>query len=77
MGPQEHETAVCEIKRILKEGGEGYLMTTAGSISYVDDQEWESILSNFTVEDRNHAPYRMSRWALVRKTEDHPDTPDK
>jgi ubiquinone/menaquinone biosynthesis C-methylase UbiE len=67
MAPQDHAPAVSEIKRILKHGGKAFIMTTTGSISYVDDQEWESILSQFTVEQRNHAPYRLNRWAVVSK----------
>lgn len=67
MAPQEHAGAVAEIKRILRHGGKAYIMTTTGSISYVDDQEWEAILSQFKVEERNFAPYKLSRWAVVSK----------
>ena len=67
MAPQDHAAAVAEIKRVLKQGAKAYIMTTTGSISYVDDQEWESILSEFKVEERNFAPYKLSRWAVVSK----------
>ena len=67
MAPQDHAGAVAEIKRILRHGGKAYIMTTTGSISYVDDQEWEAILSQFKVEERNFAPYKLSRWAVVSK----------
>jgi SAM-dependent methyltransferase len=67
MALQDHAAAVSEIKRILKHGGKAFIMTTTGAISYVDDQEWESILGEFAVEERNHAPYRLNRWAVVSK----------
>jgi ubiquinone/menaquinone biosynthesis C-methylase UbiE len=67
MEPQDHAGTVAEIKRILRHGGKAYIMTTTGSISYVDDQEWEAILSQFKVEERNFAPYKLSRWAVVSK----------
>lgn len=67
MAPQDHRAAVSEIKRILKHGGKAFIMTTTGKISYVDDKEWESILSEFKVEERNQAPYRLNRWAVVSK----------
>jgi ubiquinone/menaquinone biosynthesis C-methylase UbiE len=69
MAPQDHAAAVSEIKRILKHGGKAFIMTTIGAISYVDDQEWESILGEFAVEERNHPPYRLNRWAVVCKNE--------
>jgi ubiquinone/menaquinone biosynthesis C-methylase UbiE len=67
MAPQDHAAAVAEIKRVLKQGAKAYIMTTTGSISFVDDQEWESILGEFKVEERNFAPYKLSRWAVVSK----------
>jgi ubiquinone/menaquinone biosynthesis C-methylase UbiE len=67
MAPQDHASAVAEIKRILRHGGKAYIMTATGSISYVDDQEWEAILSRFKVEERNFSPYKLSRWAVVSK----------
>lgn len=67
MAPQDHAAAVAEIKRVLKHGARAYIMTTTGKISFVDDQEWESILSEFKVEERNYAPYKLSRWAVVSK----------
>jgi hypothetical protein len=33
----------------------------------VDDKEWEFILEEFKVEDRNNEPYKGDRWALVSR----------
>lgn len=69
MAPQDHQPAVGEIKRILKPGGTAYLSTVRGRISYVDDEEWEQMLKEFKVEERNTQPYRRERWAVVSKTD--------
>jgi hypothetical protein len=67
VAPQDHQPAVGEIKRILKPGGKAYLTTVRGSISYMDDDEWENALGEFNVEERNYQPYRRERWAKVSK----------
>ncbi len=67
VAPRDHPATVVEIKRILKTDGKAFLVTARGSISYVDDQEWESILGEFKVEKRNYAPYKGDRWAIVRR----------
>jgi ubiquinone/menaquinone biosynthesis C-methylase UbiE len=67
VAPQDHSDAVSEIKRILKPGGKALLITSTSSMSYVDDQEWESMLTEFTVEQRNYAPYKGDRRAIVAK----------
>ena len=67
MAPQDHQAAVSEIKRILKPGGKAYLMTARGSMSYVDDAEWEAILAGYQVEERNRASLFDDRWALVSR----------
>jgi len=67
MAPQDHQTAVGEIKRILKPSGKAFLKAAKGSMSYVDDAEWEAILDGYHVEGRNHASRFEDRWALVTK----------
>ena len=67
MAPQDHESAVGEIKRILKPDGKAFLKTARGSMSYVDDAEWEAILGEYQVEERNQASLFKDRWALVSK----------
>ncbi len=66
MAPRAHLQAVAEIKRIMKVEGCGFLVTGRGSMSYVDDQEWEAILAEFVVINRNYEPYRGDRWAQVK-----------
>jgi hypothetical protein len=68
VAPEDHQPAVGEIKRILKPEGKAYLSTIRGSISYVNDEEWEAMLGEFKVEERNDRPYRRERWAIVSKT---------
>ena len=67
MAPQDHQSAVGEIKRILKPSGKAFLQTARGSMSYVDDAEWEAILEGYQVQGRNHASRFEDRWALVSK----------
>ncbi len=64
MAPQHHESAVNEIRRILKPKGLAYLSVTGGFFSYVDQAEWEKILEGFRVEWRGN-PMMADRWALV------------
>ena len=65
--PREHSEAINEIKRIMKPDGKAVLVTARGSISYVDDAEWESMLNEFKVEQRNSPPYKGDRRAIVAK----------
>jgi ubiquinone/menaquinone biosynthesis C-methylase UbiE len=67
VAPREHADAVKEIKRIMKIDGKALLVTAKGFISYVDDNEWESMLKEFKVEQRNCAPYKGDRRAVVAK----------
>ncbi len=67
MASNEHRQALSEILRILKPDGTAFLVTGRSSMSHVDDQEWEEILGEFRVIDRNNQPYRGDRWALVVK----------
>ena len=67
MAPQDHQSAVSEVKRILKPGGKAFLSAAKGSISYVDEAEWEEILTGFIVEQRNHESESGDRWAVVSK----------
>jgi len=69
MAPQHHESAVNEIRRILKPKGLSYLSTGRSSRSYVSQAEWERILEGFRVERRGgdgfHFPATGMRWAVV------------
>lgn len=67
VAPQEHAEVVNEIKRIMKPDAKAILVTARGSISYVDDVEWESVLNQFKVEQRNSPPYKGDRRAVVTK----------
>jgi len=42
----------------LKAGGTVHFVAGRGSWSYVDDEEWETILAEFKVMNRNYAPYK-------------------
>jgi hypothetical protein len=53
--------------RIMKPDGEALLVTARDSICYVDDQEWESMLNEFKVEQRDYPPYKGDRPAIVTK----------
>lgn len=64
MTPQHHESAVNEIKRILKPRGQAYLSVDKGPSSYVGQAEWENILEGFRVKQRGD-PMISDRWAVV------------
>jgi SAM-dependent methyltransferase len=67
MAPRHHESALREMKRILKPGGRAYLSVARGPWSHVDGAEWEKILEGFRVERRgNGLPFIAHRWAVVR-----------
>jgi len=53
MAPENHIAAVHEIKRILRPEGYACLSVARGSMSYVDDDEWEGILREFNVKERS------------------------
>jgi ubiquinone/menaquinone biosynthesis C-methylase UbiE len=53
MAPDAHDAALGELKRILKPDGRAYLTVATGPWSYVDRAEWESILGEFEVRERN------------------------
>ena len=67
MAPQDHESAVNEMKRILKPTGKAFIKVTKGFMSYIDRAEWESVLEGFNVEKRNYESIFEDRWALVSK----------
>ncbi len=67
MAPQDHESAVDEMKRILKPTGKAFLQAAKGFMSCVDKAEWERILAGFAVERRNTESFWEDRWALVSK----------
>lgn len=64
MAPKQHESAVNEMKRILKPQGKAYLSAAKGRFSYVDKAEWEEILEGFRVERSGDSMF-SDRWALV------------
>ena len=67
MAPQHHESAVNEMRRILKPRGLAYLSVARGFHSYVGQAEWEKILEGFRVERRggDGFPAIADRWAVV------------
>jgi ubiquinone/menaquinone biosynthesis C-methylase UbiE len=69
MSPQQRESAVNEIRRILKPTGRAYLSAARGHWSYVNQAEWERILANFRVERRGGDGFLATsdRWAVVSK----------
>jgi ubiquinone/menaquinone biosynthesis C-methylase UbiE len=67
MAPQDHPSAVSEIKRVLKPSGKAFLQAAKGRMSYIHKAEWEEILEGFEVEERNYESFLEDRWALVSK----------
>jgi hypothetical protein len=68
MAPQHHESAVNEMRRILKPRGLAYLSVARGFYSYVGQAEWEKILEGFRVERRGDGfPVIANRWAVVSR----------
>jgi len=72
MAPKQHESAVNEMRRVLKAKGQMYLVVGRGPWSYVSRQEWETILEGFRVERRGGdglnplaAVSLADRWAIV------------
>jgi ubiquinone/menaquinone biosynthesis C-methylase UbiE len=68
VAPLHHESAVNEMKRVLKANGHAYLSVDKSRASYVEKAEWEQVLRGFNVE-RQGAPMLGDRWALVNKKE--------
>jgi ubiquinone/menaquinone biosynthesis C-methylase UbiE len=72
MAPQQHESTVSEMRRILKPKGLAYLAAGKSSRSYVTQAEWDKILDGFRVErrggDGSHFPTAGMRWAVVSTT---------
>jgi ubiquinone/menaquinone biosynthesis C-methylase UbiE len=67
MAPQQHESAVNEMKRVLEPGGKAYLSVAKGYYSYMGKVEWERILEGFRVDGRGDGSLLGDRWALVSK----------
>jgi ubiquinone/menaquinone biosynthesis C-methylase UbiE len=66
MAPQQRESAVNEMRRILKPEGLAYISVARGPWSYVDRPTWEKILEPFKVEQRHDgATWFGERWATV------------
>jgi ubiquinone/menaquinone biosynthesis C-methylase UbiE len=66
LAPQQLESAVREMKRILKPKGQAYLSAAKGWGSYMNEEKWNKILEGFRVE-RSGDPMIGDRWALVSK----------
>ncbi len=67
MARRDQAACIREMLRILKQGGKAYLVAGRGAWSNLADEEWETILGEFSVEDRNHATGMADNWALVTK----------
>jgi ubiquinone/menaquinone biosynthesis C-methylase UbiE len=66
MAPQQRESAVNEMRRILKPEGLAYISVAKGPWSYVDGLAWEKILEPFKVEQRHDGSIWFGeRWATV------------
>ena len=66
IAPKQLESAVREIKRILKPEGQAYLSAAKGWGSYMNEEKWNKILEGFRVE-RSGDPTIGDRWAIVSK----------
>ena len=66
VAPQQLESSVTEMKRILKPKGQAYLSAAKGWGSYMTEEKWKKILEGFRVEQRGD-PMIGDRWALVSK----------
>lgn len=66
IAPNNRDSLVKEIKRILKPEGSARISAARGSISYISDDEWEEILKGFEVKKRSDpTPRKGDNWALV------------
>jgi ubiquinone/menaquinone biosynthesis C-methylase UbiE len=60
------ESAINEMRRILKPKGRAYISVARGPWSYVDLPAWEKILESFKVERRHDGSIGFGeRWAIV------------
>jgi SAM-dependent methyltransferase len=69
VAPQQRESTVSELKRILKQNGKAYLSAGKGFGSYMTKAGWEKILEAFEVEQRgsDYSFELSNRWALVSR----------
>jgi ubiquinone/menaquinone biosynthesis C-methylase UbiE len=68
MAPYQRESAINEMRRILKPKGRAYISVARGSWSYVDLPAWEKILESFKVEQRHDESVGFGeRWAIVSR----------
>jgi ubiquinone/menaquinone biosynthesis C-methylase UbiE len=64
--PYQRESAINEMRRILKPKGLAYISVARGPWSYVDLPAWEKILEGFNVEQRHDGSMGFGeRWAIV------------
>lgn len=61
IAPKNRETAVNEMKRILKPSGKAYLNASFDMLSNIDRADWDKILGEFRVEQRG------KDWAVISK----------
>jgi ubiquinone/menaquinone biosynthesis C-methylase UbiE len=66
VAPQQLESSVTEMNRILKPEGQAYLSAAKGWGSYMTEEKWTKILEGFRVE-LSGDPMIGDRWALVSK----------
>ena len=66
VAPQQLESSVTEMKRILKPKGQAYLSAAKGWGSYMSEEKWNKTLEEFRVEQSGD-PMIGDRWALVSK----------
>ena len=66
VAPQQLESVVSEMKRILKPEGKAYLSAAKGWGSYMNEEKWKEMLEGFIVE-RSDDPLIGDRWAIVSK----------
>jgi ubiquinone/menaquinone biosynthesis C-methylase UbiE len=66
VSPQQLESTVREMKRILKPKGLAYLSAGKGWGSYMNEEKWNEIIEGFRVE-RSGNPMIGDRWATVSK----------
>jgi ubiquinone/menaquinone biosynthesis C-methylase UbiE len=66
VAPQQLESSVTEMKRILKPKGQAFLSAAKGWGSYMTEEKWNKILEGLRVEQSGD-PMIGDRWALVSK----------
>jgi ubiquinone/menaquinone biosynthesis C-methylase UbiE len=66
MAPQQRESSVNEMRRILKPEGLAHISVARGPWSHVDGLAWEKVLEPFKVEQRHDGfIWFGERWATV------------